>query len=468
MNADEIMKTLTTPMPLDDDEKDVHNNKDESNIEGLPSRDEITTPNPNEDSADSSYTKDTTIITLKLKENQPKIVINNTSNITNNTVNDTSNGTIYANTRIKWGDQIKSKKTNWLIQDILPIGGITIIGGDPGTGKTTVALNWASHVTRGKDLRSSCGITCESSGIVLIWSSEEAAEDSIKPRLEAQYADVTKVGFIEGTIINKKEEIFFNPAQDMPKLSDAIKEIEASTKEKIKLIIIDSIADVLSGDSHKNTDARKCLIPLKQLAEKHQLAIIGISHLTKNSPNREEKPLKRIQGAIAVTAVSSMVYITEKTDNKDPENSNFLEQRYVIAIAKNRYGLNENGYYYHLESAKVGEDIDTFMLVWDKKAIGTATELIGPPKQTFTSGDTKRGAKGETKRDQVNKYIIDNLKDNPIPCQEFKRCCCKNFNFEISESTIERSIRKFGIIAERNPEGIEVWCLHSSPDNITS
>ena len=41
-------------------------------------------------------------------------------------------------------DEVQSKKVNWLWYPYIPYGKITIIQGDPGEGKTTLALRLAA------------------------------------------------------------------------------------------------------------------------------------------------------------------------------------------------------------------------------------------------------------------------------------------------------------------------------------
>ena len=46
-------------------------------------------------------------------------------------------------------DEVQSKKVNWLWYPYIPYGKITIIQGDPGEGKTTLALRLAALLSKG-------------------------------------------------------------------------------------------------------------------------------------------------------------------------------------------------------------------------------------------------------------------------------------------------------------------------------
>ena len=49
-------------------------------------------------------------------------------------------------------DEVQSKKVNWLWYPYIPYGKITIIQGDPGEGKTTLALRLAALLSKGEPL----------------------------------------------------------------------------------------------------------------------------------------------------------------------------------------------------------------------------------------------------------------------------------------------------------------------------
>ena len=49
-------------------------------------------------------------------------------------------------------DEVQSKEVNWLWYPYIPYGKITIIQGDPGEGKTTLALRLAALLSKGEAL----------------------------------------------------------------------------------------------------------------------------------------------------------------------------------------------------------------------------------------------------------------------------------------------------------------------------
>ena len=123
-------------------------------------------------------------------------------------------------------DEVQSKKVNWLWYPYIPYGKITIIQGDPGEGKTTLALRLAALLSKGEPLPYD---DTEREPVKIIYqTAEDGLEDTIKPRLEAAEADCTQIKVIDET----------GAADSMP-------------DERIKKPIIDDRArDVIL--SHKN------------------------------------------------------------------------------------------------------------------------------------------------------------------------------------------------------------------------
>ena len=80
---------------------------------------------------------------------------------------------------IRCGAAIKPVPITWLWNGWLPAGKLTILAGAAGTGKTTLALGLAATLTSGS--RWPDGSHCRAKGNVLIWSSEDVADDTLVP-----------------------------------------------------------------------------------------------------------------------------------------------------------------------------------------------------------------------------------------------------------------------------------------------
>src|SRR5436190_2202025 len=74
---------------------------------------------------------------------------------------------------------VRLKDTHWLLPDILPIGNLVLLVGEPGIGKSTLCAALGAHVSRGD-----WGPKCK----VFMASLEETAAHFIKPRMMAARA----------------------------------------------------------------------------------------------------------------------------------------------------------------------------------------------------------------------------------------------------------------------------------------
>ncbi len=145
------------------------------------------------------------------------------------------------------GDSVTPEALRWLWDGWLAAGKFHVLAGQPGTGKTTLALAFAATVSSGG--RWPDGTRAEP-GNVLIWSGEDDAKDVLVPRLRAMNADMERIFFV-GTVQVGGESRAFDPATDLPALAHKLLSIGGA-----RLLIVDPIVSAVSGDSHKNAETR--------------------------------------------------------------------------------------------------------------------------------------------------------------------------------------------------------------------
>lgn len=166
-------------------------------------------------------------------------------------------------------DEIQSKEVDWLWYPYIPFGKITIVQGDPGEGKTTLALRIASTLSKGENLP--FDDTKRNPEVVIYQTAEDGLDDTIKPRLEESNADCTMIKIID------ESETPLNMMDS--RIERAINETNA------KLVILDPIqAYVGSKINMNNANEVRCVMSrIGKIAEKYNCAILLVGHMNKGS-----------------------------------------------------------------------------------------------------------------------------------------------------------------------------------------
>jgi hypothetical protein len=232
---------------------------------------------------------------------------------------------------------IKAEPINWLWKNRIAIGKLTIYAGDPGLGKSQGSLDLAARVSLGKAFPD--GSPCML-GDSIILSSEDDPGDTIRPRLDALGADVSRIAIIKG---ERAPDGKIKP-MSLLKVStfmDAINQIREKGHD-FHLLIIDPLDGFLAGgDSNKNEEVRAVLDGICSLAERERFSIVGIKHLNKSQGDAAY----RVSGSIAFTAKARSVWIFAKDNTTD---------RCLFLPQKNNLGPGGGGYQYSIQTKDIG------------------------------------------------------------------------------------------------------------------
>ena len=284
--------------------------------------------------------------------------------------------------KIRCGADIKPLPVTWLWPGWVPAGKLTILAGAAGTGKTTLALALAAVLTTGG--RWPDGSGCERPGNVLIWSSEDVADDTLVPRLIASGADLSRCHFIEG-IAQDGESVPFDPSQDIPDLRRAAEAIGG-----VSLLLIDPIVSAVAGDMHRANDVRRSLQAVVDFADAHGCAVIGITHFAKGGAGKA--PQDRVIGSQAFGALARMVLVTAKEEGST---------RRVMARAKSNIAPDDGGVAYSLELVTIAGGIEATHAVWEGVIEGTAREILGEVETDDDGDDDTRNDLERMLRDTI-------------------------------------------------------------------
>jgi len=183
--------------------------------------------------------------------------------------------------------QVRAGHVHWLWKPFLARGKLTVLDGDPGVGKSLLAIDLAARLTRGGALPD--GLPAGRPHVALLLNAEDSAADTTRPRAVAAGADLDRLCILGGE--EDADPILF-PGY-LPDLEAHIREASA------ELVVIDPLMAFLPPKVAAGIDqcVRTVLTPLAALAERTGCAILLVRHLRKASPGNA---LRRGQGSMAI------------------------------------------------------------------------------------------------------------------------------------------------------------------------
>ena len=185
---------------------------------------------------------------------------------------------------------IQPSRITWLCRGRLAAGKLTVLDGDPGLGKSTIALEWAARITTGRALPGMPGfaenaVVTAPRGVVLL-SAEDGESDTIRPRLDIAGADTRRV------IVLKMVDDQGN--QYLPTLGRHLWAIEQAIEaSNAALLIVDPLMAYLDAEvnANRDQDVRRVFSPVASMSERTGCAVMVLRHL--NKATRHGRALSR-------------------------------------------------------------------------------------------------------------------------------------------------------------------------------
>lgn len=336
------------------------------------------------------------------------------------------------------GADIRPEPIEWVWPGYLAAGKLEILSGAPGCGKTTIALSLAATLTTGGCLPDGSQATAADVGI---WSAEDDAADTLAPRLLAAGADMRRVHFVSETVSAEGERRPFDPATDTGHLARALAGLQ------VRLLIIDPVVNAVAGDSHKNTETRRALQPLVDLASKLGCAVLGITHFSKGTQGRD--PVERVTGSIAFGALARLVFAAAKA-GEDDVDADGCDRLFVRS--KSNIGPDGGGFRYALEQVPVPGHSTLFAsrVRWGSPLEGEARALLATAEAA--SDPEEKNALAD-----AVEFLRSLLTDGPQPAKTIRS---DGENAGHTWRTMHRAADKLSV--ERKKEGMRggwVWRL---------
>jgi hypothetical protein len=326
----------------------------------------------------------------------------------------------------------------WLWPDRFALGKIGLLVGLPDEGKGQILYDIAARVTRGELWP--CDEGQAPQGNVVLFTAEDAIDDTVAPRLEAAGADRSKVTIVKMVVQpGTKRERMFSFLTDLELLRPKVLEIG-----NVKLLLIDPLSAYLGVgklDSFRTTDVRAVLGPLVAFAEELKLAIIAVMHFNKKID--VTNVLLRVSDSLAFGATARHVWAAVDDD---------ANQRKLLVKGKNNLARRDiKALSYGFGVRPVGTDPDTGKvimaphIVWFGQVDVSATEAMQAANEHKAVGA----------KDEACAFLMDILANGPVASEEIEKAARAN---SISQRTLERAKRDLGIAARKDgPKGEWRW-----------
>jgi len=302
---------------------------------------------------------------------------------------------------------VQPEPVRWIWFGHIAIGKLALLVGDPKLGKSWITLDAAARVSSGRPWPD--GAPATEAGDVILLSAEDGVADTIRPRLDALGADVSRIHHLAVLRAGESERAI--QLSDTTALEQAIRQTNA------KLLTIDPMSAYLgSTDSHRDAEVRGLMAPLAGLAERTGVAILGVMHLAKSA---QRPAIYRAIGSIAFTAAARIVQAVAA----DPEH----DDRRILASIGCNLAASPVALAYTLAEGR---------LCWE------ADPVAGVDVETLLAGPT---ADREERR-EADAWLRQMLADGPVESRQIQR------NAEqagLSRRTLFRAKARLGVEAER-------------------
>jgi RecA-family ATPase len=227
-------------------------------------------------------------------------------------------------------DMKESQPVSWLLApNYLVAGRINLLVGEEGCGKSAWGIRAIATVTTGKPW-GPFTIAGDARDAVII-ATEDGWQDTVRPRLEAAGADLSKVHVFSVS----------DDGEGVPAFPSDMERLRASGVRPA-LVVVDSWVDTVQGGLMLKDpqNARKALVPWKEYAAMTGAAVVLVAH-TNRIATGNARDTYGLSGALR-QAVRSAIYAMRDAETGDllvgPEKSNTGKtdvpaQRFIVSGA---------------------------------------------------------------------------------------------------------------------------------------
>ncbi|MFE6521889.1 AAA family ATPase [Streptomyces sp. NPDC057794] len=302
----------------------------------------------------------------------------------------------------------------------VPAGALTVAAGREGTGKSSFGMWMAAQITRGNLPGNFHGRP----RAVFYVAVEDSWKQTIVPRLIGAGADLDLVYRVEAVEAEYGETTLSLP-QDNSLMEKAIAEHD------VALVVLDPLMSCIGKgiDTHRERDVRTALDPLARMADRTGAVLLGIAHFNKGSGT---DPASLITGSGAFKNVPRAVFGFARDDDNECR---------VMTQAKNSLGRADlPSLSYNILSTEVPTRTG---IAYVGRFVFTGQSSRSVDEILAAGYETDRGDRDDA-AEWLRGYLMD--QGGEAPAKDVKKAAAAD---DISERTLQRAMRKAGVVSAR-------------------
>ena len=240
---------------------------------------------------------------------------------------------------------VKSENVQWLVPELLPLGELSLLGADGGTGKGIWQAQLIAYVTAGKT-SGFFPVPPPQTGKVLILAGEDDPGKVLRGRLLAAGADMEKV------MVVTSDDYYIQTGKQLCIKDKALADF-VDTSEPI-LMILDPLQSFLPADVEmaSRNQMRSILLPLKAIAAAQQCAVLLVMHSNKKQGVSDRK---RLADSSDIWDMARSVLMMGRAKN---------DGKIYLSHEKNSYARPQQTVLLHIDDVEV-EGVKTARAVFD-------------------------------------------------------------------------------------------------------
>ena len=326
----------------------------------------------------------------------------------------------------------------WLVPQLLPLGEVSLLGADGGTGKGIWQAQLIAYVTAGKT-SGFFPLPPQQTGKVLLLAGEDDPGKVLKARLLAAGADMNRV------LVLTADDYFGKTGQPLTLKDQALADFAA--KAGPLLLIVDPLQSFLPAgvEMASRNQMRSILLPLKAIAAAQQCAVLLVMHSNKKQGVSDRK---RLADSSDIWDMARSVLMMGRSNS---------DGKIYLSHEKSSYSRPQQTVLLHIEDVEL-DGVRTAQAVFDGYTDKKDADFIKEPRvrQAQTKEDT---------RDAILNVLADSrlgsMASSELRAAVVKEIGCSDRTYERAYADLVRSgdVKKHTI---RQKDGKNRWYSYYS------